>query len=352
MSKTLLKLAVAAAALAGVVGCKSSGGPKTIQISGAGSSFVYPVMTRWIQDFSRAHPNIEINYQSIGSGGGIQQAKAGTVDFGASDAPLTDKQTSEMKPMIQIPESAGPVCITYNLPGFTQPLQLSPEAVAGIFLGNIKTWQDPVIARDNPGVTMPSQPVVVAYRAEGSGTTNIFTSYLAAISPEWQSKIGRGNSVHFPVGVGGKGSEGVTGTVRQSPGAIGYVELTYAQQNHLPVAKIRNQANQFIAPTAMSTTAAINAFSAQLAQDSHTSIVNPPASATDAYPISGLTFLIIPKDGPNKTRRAALKSFVQYIISNGQITAGMLNYAPLPDSVKQYDQQQLQQLTANGQPIP
>lgn len=334
-----------------LAGCRSNSGPESVTLSGAGSTFVYPVMTRWIQDYSRVHTNTQINYQSIGSGGGIQQVKAGTVDFGASDAALTDQQLGEMKPVIQIPESAGPVCITYNLPELKQPLQLSPESLAGIFLGTIKNWQDPAIAKDNPGMTLPKEPVVVSHRAEGSGTTNIFTTYLSAVSPEWQSKVGKGNSVSWPVGLGGKGSEGVTGNIRQSPGAIGYVELTYAQQNHLPVAKIKNQASQFIAPTALSTTASVNSFSSQLAQDPRTPIVNPPASATDAYPISGLTFLIIPKDGPDKAKRAALKSFIQYIINDGQLAAGMLNYAPLPDGVKQYDQQQIQLLTADGQPL-
>jgi phosphate transport system substrate-binding protein len=295
---------------------------------------------------------VQINYQSIGSGGGIQQVKSNTVDFGASDAALNDEQLGGMQPVIQIPETAGPVCVTYNLPGLSQPLQLSATTLTGIFLGNIKTWHDPQIAKENPGVTLPTQNIVVVHRADGSGTTNAFTTYLSAVSPEWQSKVGRGPSVNWPVGLGGKGSEGVTGQLRQAPGAIGYVELTYAQQNHIPVAKIANQSGNFIAPTAQSTTAAINAFSAQLSKDPRIPIVNPPATATDAYPISTLTFLIIPKDGPDKAKRAALKSFIQYIIGDGQGVADSLNYAPLPDGVKQYDQQQLNQMTAGGQPLP
>ena len=337
--------------LAGGIGCKSNSGSQHVMLSGAGSTFVFPVMQHWIQDFSQSHSAVEINYQSIGSGGGIQQVKAGTVDFGASDAALNDTQLASMSPVVQIPESAGPVCITYNLPELKQPLQLSPEALAGIFLGTIKSWQDPAIAKDNPGVQLPREPVLVAHRAEGSGTTNIFTTYLASISPQWQTKVGKGNSVNWPVGLGGKGSEGVTGQIRQSPGAIGYVELTYAQQNHLPVAAMKNQGGKYVAPSTESTTAAINAFTADLAKDPRTPIVNPPASAPDAYPISGLTFLIIPKDGADKTRRAALKQFIQYVITDGQATAGTLNYAPLPDGVKQYDQQQLNLLTAAGQPI-
>jgi len=335
-------------ALLTLTACKSS---SNVQISGAGSTFVYPVMTRWIQDFSQSHPSVQINYQSIGSGGGIQQVKAGTVDFGASDYVLAGDQLAGMPPIIQIPETAGPVCITYNLPALSQPLQLSPEALAGIFLGTIKTWKDPQIVKDNPGVNLPAQGIVVVHRAEGSGTTNAFTTYLAAVSPDWQSKVGKGANVSWPIGLGGKGSEGVTGQLRQSPGAIGYVELTYAEQNHLPVAKIKNQAGNYIAPTAQSTTAAINAFTAQLSQNPGQPIVNPPASATDAYPISTLTFLIIPKDGPDKDKRTALRNFIQHIVSDGQGTAGSLNYAPLPDGVKQFDQQQLGQMTAAGQPI-
>jgi phosphate transport system substrate-binding protein len=330
--------------------CNSSS-TSSVALSGAGSTFVYPVMTRWIQGFSQAHSNVQINYQSIGSGGGIQQVKAKTVDFGASDAALTDQQLAGMLPVVQIPESAGPVCITYNLPGLAQPLQLSPEALAGLFLGTIKNWKDPLIAKDNPGVTLPSVGVIVSHRSEGSGTTNIFTTYLTAVSPDWKSKVGAGPAVSWPIGIGGKGSEGVTGNIRNSPGAIGYVELTYAQQNHLPTASIKNAAGQFVQPTAAGTTSAIAAFSAQLTQDPRVPIVNPPATAADAYPVSGLTFLIIPKDGPDKGKRAALKQFVQYVITDGQATAGSLNYAPLPDGVKQYDQQQLQQLTAAGQPI-
>jgi phosphate transport system substrate-binding protein len=351
MTARLSALASAALLSIAVVACNSSNSSESVQIAGAGSTFVYPVMTRWIQDFSQSHQNVQINYQSIGSGGGIEQVKNKTVDFGASDAPLSDSALAAMQPLVQIPETAGPVCITYNLPGLTQPLQLSPEVLAGIFLGKITRWNDPKIARDNPGVHLPSSGVVVVHRADGSGTTNIFTTYLSAVSDAWKQKAGAGNSVEWPVGLGGKGSEGVTGQLRQAPGAIGYVELTYAQQNKLPVAKIKNEAGQYVSPTAAGTTAAIAAFAAKLAQDPRQPIVNPPASAPTAYPISGLTFLLIPKDGPDKAKRAALKSFVEYVIGPGQATAGTLNYAPLPDEVKQYDAQQLTQMTAAGQPL-
>jgi phosphate transport system substrate-binding protein len=347
MSKKIYAASLITLAGLTISACKSN----TVQVSGAGSTFVNPVMTRWVGSFSQSNPNIQINYQSIGSGAGVQQVKSKTVDFGASDAPLTDDQISGMFPVIQIPETAGPVCITYNLAGVTQPLQLSPESLAGIFLGTIKNWQDPKLTADNPGVSLPNVGIVVVHRAEGSGTTNAFTTYLSAVSSDWKSKVGKGNSVSWPIGLGGKGSEGVTGQLRQAPGAIGYVELTYAQQNNLPVAKIKNQGGNYIAPTAQSTTAAINAFTAQLSQDPRQPIVNPPANATDAYPISTLTFLIIPKDGPDKAKRAALKSFITYVIGDGQAAAGSLNYAPLPDGVKQFDQQQLNQMTADGQAL-
>jgi phosphate transport system substrate-binding protein len=346
-----LGIAVGSMALSlGISGCKSSG-PENVNLTGAGSSFVNPVMQRWVHSYSQVHTNVQINYQSVGSGAGIQQVKSGTVDFGASDAPLSDEQLAGMKPVIQFPESAGPVVITYNLPDLKQPLQISGENLADIFLGKIKTWNDPAIVKDNPGVTLPATKVVIVHRADSSGTTNAFTTYLASVSSEWQSKVGKGTQVQWPVGLGGKGSEGVTGQVRQTPGGIGYVELTFAKQNNLPVASIGNQAKKYVVPSTASTTAAIAAFADQLTKDPRLPIVNPPAAAPDAYPISTLTFLIIPKDGTDSGKRSALKAFVQYVITDGQAEAEKLEYAPLPDAVKQYNAQVLGQLTINGQPI-
>jgi phosphate transport system substrate-binding protein len=335
--------------LGGLGACNSS---KSVQLSGAGSSFVYPLMTRWIANYHEANQDIRINYQSIGSGGGIEQVKKGTVDFGASDAALSDEKLKGMPPVLQIPESAGPICITYNIPGLQQPLRLSGEVLAGIYLGKITNWQDPAIAQDNPGVSLPKQQIAVAHRADGSGTTAIFTTYLAAVSPDWAKQVGAGTAVNWPLGLGGKGSEGVTGQVRQSPGAIGYVELTYAQQNKLPVAQIKNKAGNYVEGTAAGTTQAIEAFSAQLAKDPRIPIVDPPATAATAYPISGLTFLIVPKDGDNPAKRAALKKFILYMISDGQTVANSMGYAPLPDGVRQYNQQTLGQMQASGQTLP
>jgi phosphate transport system substrate-binding protein len=317
-------------------------------IIGAGSSFVNPIMTRWIANFQQTNPNIRINYQSIGSGAGIEQLRQGLVDFGASDATLSDDKLKEMPPLVQLPESAGPVCITYNLPSLKDPLKLSGPTLAGIYLGTIKKWNDAAIARDNAGVKLPNTGIVVAHRSEGSGTSNIFTTYLDAASPEWHSKVGKGMAVSWPAGIGGKGSEGVTGIVKQTEGGIGYVELTYASQNGLPVAQIRNKAGKWIAPSSEATSAAIAAFSSELAKDVRTSIVDPPATAPDAYPISGLTFLLLPKEPKDPAKAQALQKFVQYVITSGQDLAPDLHYAKLPPELQQLNQQLLAQITVPG----
>jgi phosphate transport system substrate-binding protein len=337
-----------------IVGCSTSNQPGSagqgeVSLIGAGSTFVYPVMTRWISNFQGSDPNARINYQSIGSGGGIQQLKQGLVDFGASDAALDDQQLKTMPAIIQIPESAGPVCITYNLPDLKTPLKLSGETLAGIYLGQIKSWQDPAIKKDNPGVNLPNNQIAVAHRSDGSGTTNIFTTYLDAISPEWHKQVGKGISVSWPVGIGGKGSEGVTGVVKQTPGGIGYVELTYAAQNHLPTAQIRNRAGNWVSPSADATTAAIQAFQDELSKDVRTPIVDPPPTAKDAYPIAGLTFLMVPVKGSDAVKRDALKKFISYIIGPGQDAAAQLSYAKLPPSLQARDQTLLDQMQVNAQ---
>lgn len=319
---------------------------------GAGSTFIYPIMTRWISAFQGSHQGVQINYQSIGSGGGIQQLKQGLIDFGASDAALSDDELKEMPPVIQIPESAGPVCITYNLPELKTPLKLSGETLAGIFLGTIQTWQDPAIRKDNPGVSLPNHPIMVAHRSDGSGTTNIFTTYLAKISPEWSKKVGKGISVSWPAGVGGKGSEGVTGVIRQAVGAIGYVELNYAKDNNLPVALIRNQAGQWEEPSAAATTAAIDGFRDELAKDVRTPIVDPPASAKEAYPICGLTYLMVAKDGQDAAKRREVRDFIDYVITTGQDSANSLYYAPLPPGLVDQDKKLIGEMTAAGQALP
>lgn len=349
-------LAIAALAIVGAgTSCTNkntapvhSGGSAII---GAGSTFINPIMSRWIADFQQSHAGVQINYQSIGSGGGIEQLKKGLIDFGASDAALDDEQLKQMSPVIQIPESAGPVCITYNLPELKSPLKLSAETLAGIFLGTIKNWQDPAIKKDNAGMTLPNHAILVAHRSDGSGTTNIFTTYLAKVSPEWSQHAGKGISVSWPVGVGGKGSEGVTGVIRQSAGAIGYVELSYAKNNNLPVAQVRNRAGNWEDPTAAGTTAAIDAFHDNLVKDVRTPIVDPPESAKDAYPICGLTFLMVPKDGQDAAKRQIVKEFIQYIITDGQNSADSLFYAKLPSALADQDQKLVAEMTANGQAV-
>jgi phosphate transport system substrate-binding protein len=313
------------------------------QLIGAGSTFINPIMSRWVAAFQGTHSGVQINYQSIGSGGGIQQLKKGLVDFGASDAALDDQQLKEMPPLVQVPESAGPVCITYNLPNLNNPLRLSASSLVGIFLGKIKNWQEPAIRKDNPGVSLPNAPMIVVHRSDGSGTTNIFTTYLAKVSPLWEKQVGKGIAVSWPVGLGGKGSEGVTGIVKQTPGGIGYVELSYAKENNLPVADVRNQAENWVQPSAAGTTAAINAFSDELAKDVRTPIVDPPASARDAYPIAGLTFLLIPKEPKNPDKGKLLKEFVEYVVTQGQNQAETLFYAKLPAPLQQQDENLLSQ---------
>jgi phosphate transport system substrate-binding protein len=332
-----------------LTGC-NSGTPTTVaarnstQVTAAGSSFVDPVMMRWVQVYGQDHQGLHINYQSIGSGGGIEQLKNGLVDFAASDAALDDEKLKEMPALVQIPESAGPVCITYNLEQLKEPLKLSAKTLSGIYLGTIKNWHDAAIKKDNPEVNLPDRGIVVVYRTDGSGTTNIFTTYLAAVSPKWKSQVGQGLSVSWPIGIGGKGSEGVTGVVKQILGAIGYVELTYAEENKLPVAQVQNLAGKYVSPTAAGTSLAIDAFSSELSKDVRTPIVNAPASAADAYPISGLTFLLVPKQAKDANEAGEVKGFVQYIITGGQDPAEQLHYAKLPASLQQIDEQLLQQV--------
>jgi len=334
-------LAIAVSSVFGA--CNSSRNPASSDKSliGAGSTFIYPAMAHWISVHQSRHPEVQINYQSIGSGGGIQQLQKGLVDFAASDAALDDQKLQGMPPLVQIPAIAGPVCITYNLPDLKDSLKLSPNTLAGIYLGEIKTWRDPGIKKDNPNASLPNTPIVVAHRSDGSGTTNIFTTYLAKVSPVWENKVGKGTAVSWPVGVGGKGSEGVTGVVKQTPGAIGYVELTYASENKLPVALIQNRAGAWVEPTAAAATAAIEAFRDDLAKDVRTPVVDPPPSAKDAYPISGLSYLLIPKQGKTEARQRALKEFVQYILTDGQSAAESLQYSKLPQSLADLGQKLL-----------
>jgi len=320
-------------------------------IGAGGSTFIAPIMNNWITAYQQMHPNTLINYRPIGSGAGLEEFKKTLLGFAASDAPLNDQDIRQMFPVIQIPVTAGPVCAIYNVPGLTTPLKLSAATLAGIFLGNIISWQDPAIERDNPGVKLPRAALIVVHRSDGSGTTSIFSSYLAKVSPEWSRRAGQGLTLNWPVGIGQEGSKGVLEFVKQNPGTIGYAELNYAKEKGLPVASIQNRAGGFVVPSPVSATAAIEAFGDALAKDARTPIVDPPASAKDAYPIAGLTFLLAPKDGSDAQQRRALRDFFQYTITTGQDSAESLSYAKLPKSLQQQDLNLLASLTADGQPL-
>jgi len=357
-----LAISIALAVLAGLLcaaGCSSGStvaansptARPTAVLGAAGSTFIAPLMGRWVSAYRQIHPAVEINYRPIGSGGAIEEMKKGYLSFGATDAPLNDDEAKEMYPVVQVPVSAGPVCIIYNLPNLQAPLRLSAQTLSGIYLGNIISWQDPAIAKDNPGVKLPRAAVIVVHRSEGSGTTNIFTSYLAKVSHDWSWKSGHGLSVTWPIGLGAQGSTGVLALVKQTSGTIGYLELNYAKENGVPVASVQNQSGRYVQPSPASAAAAIAAFSGALAKDVRAPIVDPPASAADAYPISGLSFVLIRKDRPDTDQQVAVRDFIIYAISVGQGSAEELSYAKLPETVQKQGQQLLNQMTANGQSL-
>jgi phosphate transport system substrate-binding protein len=314
-------------------------GAKTT-LTGAGATFPYPLYSKWIAEYATINPQININYQSIGSGGGIQQLNAGTVDFGASDAPLSDEEMKAMpSPVVHIPTVAGAVAVIYNLPGLTKPLRLSADPLAGIYLGEIKQWDDARIAALNPGIKLPKLAVAVAHRSDGSGTSYIFTHYLAAVSSSWAKKVGSGKSVDWPAGIGGKGNEGVTGVVKQTPGAVGYVELAYAEQNKLAYAELKNLAGNFVSPNLDSTTAAAAGALAEMQKDVRVSIVNSPGA--QAYPISGFTYILLYQQIIDAQKKSALLDFLNWAIGDGQQFAGPLGYAPLPTEIVELNKQAL-----------
>lgn len=324
-----VRIVALAAAMSGVV--LSTARAQATNLTGAGSSFAYPIYSKWAAMYAQK-TGIKVNYQSIGSSGGIRQLSDKIVDFGATDGPMTNEQLSKAKggPILHFPTVLGGVAVTYNLPGVTQPLKLNGEVLADIFLGGITKWNDSRVAALNPGVKLPSTDVIVVHRADGSGTTYIFSDYLATVSPSWLSKVGRGQSLNWPVGLGGKGSEGVTGQVKQLPGAVGYVELSYAKQNKLPTALIRNAAGAWVGPTLESVTAAAAGAAAKLPANSdyRISIVNAPGKA--AYPISSFTWILLYEHPADATRGKTLINFLRWAYSNGQSVAPSLDYSPLP----------------------
>lgn len=306
--------------------------PDHMLLNGAGATFPYPIYSKWFSDYNHLHPDIEINYQSIGSGGGIAQLKAGTVDFGASDMPLNDKMVGDFKfKVLHFPTVLGAVVPTYNVPGVSQELNFTPDALAGIYLGKITRWNDPAIAGPNKGVNLPAQDIVVVHRSEGSGTTFVWTDYLCKISKDWETNVGRNASVNWPVGLGGKGNEGVTGMVKQQPGAIGYVELIYAIQNNIPYGRVRNASGAFVKAELSSVTAAAAGVAKSMPEDFRVSITDAPGKA--AYPVCSFTYLLIPTKIQDATKAKAIKDFLHWMLSDGQKAAEPLSYARLPKEV-------------------
>ena len=350
--KTILGVASVSLALASCGGGNgtnaAAGDDKTV--TGGGSSFDKPLFDAQFAEYYKANA-VKINYQSIGSGAGIAQLTSKTIDFGASDAPTNGKQDSALSaPVVHIPVTAGAVVLSYNLPEVKDTLKLTPEIISGLFLGTITKWNDPQIAAANPGVKLPATTVLIAHRSDGSGTTNIFTTYLSKVSPEWETKVGKGSTVNWPVGTGGKGNEGVAGVVKQTPGTIGYVELAYAVKNNMQYAKVKNKAGNIITPSSQSAAAAANI---SLPADSKVSLTN--SEAADGYPITGFSWVLIYKEQSYNNRSQAqaeqLVKLINWMIHDGQKFSANLQYAPLSANAVSTGEAILKSVTYNGQPI-
>jgi phosphate transport system substrate-binding protein len=331
-----LSLLTAAAALTATVGVVA----QTVRINGAGATFPYPIYSKWFAEYNRLRPNVQINYQSIGSGGGIRQVSQETVFFGATDGPMTDDQLKAAPGRIlHFPTVLGAVVPIYNVQGVNAELKFTGQVLADIFLGKITTWNDPAIAKLNAGVKLPSSGITVVHRSDGSGTTYIWVDYLAKISPAWKKTVGVNTSVRWPTGVGGKGNEGVAGLVRQSPNSIGYVELIYALQNKIAYGSVQNAAGKFVRASIQSTTAAAAAAAASMPADFRVSITNPPGEA--AYPIASFTWLLLYENPKNKPQAKVMVDFMKWALTDGQKHAAQLGYAPLPESVVKLEMAQL-----------
>jgi phosphate transport system substrate-binding protein len=309
-------------------------------INGAGATFPYPIYSKWFDVYAKQNPGVKFNYQSIGSGGGIRMLSNRTVDFGASDAPLTNEQLSNAPgKILHFPSVMGAVVVAYNLPGFTGTLKLTGPLIADIFAGKITKWDDDKIKAVNPGATIPSTDIVTCHRSDGSGTSYIFTDYLSKVSESWQSDVGKGTSVKWPSGLGGKGNEGVTALVQQTPGGIGYVELIYALTNKIPFATLQNKAGNWIEASLDGVTAAAASMADQMPADFRVSITDAPGP--QAYPISSFTYLLVYQKQTNKAEGDAIKTFLQWAITTGQQYAAPLKYAPLPAAVVAKEQAQI-----------
>lgn len=304
----------------------------SVAMNAAGATFPDPIYEKWFDAYHKLHPNVQINYQSIGSGGGIQQLKAGTVDFGASDMPLNDELLSQFSfKIIQFPTVLGAVVPTYNIPGVTAVLKFTPQALADIYLGKVTKWNDPEITGPNPGVNLPSNDIVVVHRSDGSGTTFVWTDYLSKVSPEWKGRVGSNTSVNWPVGLGGKGNPGVSGIVQQTPNSIGYVELIYVIQNHLSFGLVQNSAGKFVKASLTSVTEAASGVASKMENDVRISITNAPGAGS--YPICSFTYLLIPAKIADPAKRQTVQSFLRWMLGDGQGMVEALAYARLPRAV-------------------
>ncbi len=326
---------------------------ETVTLNGAGATFPYPLISKWSSEYNRIKPNVQVNYQSVGSGAGIQQIAVRTVDFGASDAPLSQQEYANVSGILQIPESIGAVIVAYNLPGIQKGINLSADVVANIFLGKITKWNDPSIVSINPGIQFPTNDIIVAHRSDGSGTTFVFTDYLSAVSPDWKSKVGKGKSVNWPGGLGGKGNEGVSGLLSQNPYSIGYIELAYAKLNNIPYANIKNKAGNYIEPTletiANAAASAVPTLPAGDASWSSVSIVDAPGD--NSYPIGSFTYLLAYKDQTDKTKGKELAEFLWWVVHDGQKYSSDLLYVPLPDEVVSLNEKTIKLMNYIGQPL-
>lgn len=318
----------------------STAGISAETINAAGASFPAPIYQKWFEEFHKLHPDMQINYQSVGSGAGIQQLTKGTVDFGASDMPMTDEQLSAVTKfkVLHFPTVLGGVVPTYNVAGVSTDLKFSGATLAGIFLGNIKKWNDPGLKADNPGVNLPNEDITVVHRSDGSGTSFVWTDYLSKVSPEWK-KVGAGTAPKWPVGLGGKGNEGVAGLVKQTPNSIGYVELIYAAQNKMSFGSVKNAAGNFVKADFNTVSEAAAGAAKSIPADFRVSITNSPGK--NAYPISTFTWLLIPAKIENATTKNTIKQFLEWMLKNGQTEAAGLSYAPLPEPVVAKEQKQI-----------
>jgi phosphate transport system substrate-binding protein len=350
-ARAIAPLTIAGLLILPLAGCGSSTGDSAeVKLQGAGATFPNPLYQKWFSEYNKITPNAKFDYQSIGSGGGIKQISAKTVDFGGSDAPMKDEELKAAPgEIVHIPTVLGADVVTYNLPGIQVELKLTPEQIAGIFLGKITKWNDSDIASTNPGANLPTNEITVVHRSDGSGTTFVWTDYLSKVSQEWKEKVGAGVSVNWPVGVGAKGNEGVTGQVKSTPYSLGYVELIYAEQNKLPYAWVKNSSGEFIKPSLDSITAAAAGAASQMPDDLRVSITNAPGK--DAYPISSFTYFLVYKNQDDQAKGKALVNFLWWAIHDGEQMAKPLLYAPLPAEVSAKAEQKIKAISYQGKAL-